>query len=415
MLANKSYQVRIYPNKLQSQQLKSMTGACRWLWNYLLELNIAEYEGNGKFIFFNDMSKLLPQLKNQYPWLSEIPSNSLERVCKNLDKALCNSFKGKNRKGFPKFKKKTYTTGSMYLHNQKFHLIDDRYVKLPKIKQPIKYKTRKLPEGKILSGTVSQEGNHWYISITCEQEMPDLILTPDYNTTIGIDMGLSNLLTLSNGETIQNHRYLKKSEKKLKRRQRQLAKSRKGSNNRKKRQLEVYKIHRKIRNQRKDHLHKIKTDMITKYSVICIEDLNISGMMKNHKLSKSISDASWHELMRQLTYKAQWNGRHLVKIGRYEASTKTCSICGHKKDLSLSDRTYDCNNCGLILDRDINAAINIKDWGYKKLIGVVSPEYTPVEIPITGLLSQDIASYVSLKQEYSKTEEFYYNFIEGIT
>ena len=122
--------------------------------------------------------------------------------------------------------------------------------------------------------------------------------------------------------------------------------------------------------------------------------------MKNHKLSKSISDASWHELMRQLTYKAQWNGRHLVKIGRYEASTKTCSICGHKKDLSLSDRTYDCNNCGLILDRDINAAINIKDWGYKKLIGVVSPEYTPVEIPMMGM-NDNSSSYVSLKQELS--------------
>jgi putative transposase len=124
-------------------------------------------------------------------------------------------------------------------------------------------------------------------------------------------------------------------------------------------------------------------------------------MMKNHKLAKSISDVAWHELTRQLIYKAQWNGRHLVKIGRFEASTKTCSSCNTKKDMKLSDRTYECDNCGISIDRDINAAINIRNWGYKKLIGVVNPESTPVEIPMTGLLSQDMTSYVSMKQELS--------------
>jgi putative transposase len=400
MLINKSYQVRIYPKEEQSQQLKSMIGSCRWLWNHLLELNINEYNINKKFIFFNDMSKMLPQLKKKYPWLADTCSQALNRVCKNLDKALRDSFKSKNRRGFPKFKKKTRTTGSMYLANHIFD-IKENTVKLPKIKKPIKFRTGKLPEGKIMSGTLSQDGNHWHITVMCKQEIPDLILTHDYNTTIGIDMGLSNLFTLSDGTIIPNNQYLKKSEKKLKKRQRQLAKSRKGSNNRKKKQQRLYVVHRKIRNQRKDHLHKTTTSIIAKYSVICIEDLNTKGMMKNHKLAKAINDVAWHELMRQLTYKAQWNGRHLVKIGRYEASTKTCSSCNTKKDMKLSDRTYECDNCGISIDRDTNAAINIRNWGYKKLIGVVNPESTPVEIPMTGLLSQDMTSYVSMKQELS--------------
>jgi putative transposase len=289
----------------------------------------------------------------------------------------------------------------MYLANHIFD-IKENTVKLPKIKKPIRFRTGKLPEGKILSGNLSQDGNHWYVTITTEQESLELVLTPDYNTTIGIDLGLSNLITLSNGSIIQNHRFLKKSENKLKRRQRKLVKSKKGSNNYKKKQQRLFVVHRKIRNQRKDYIHKTTTSIIAKYSVICIEDLNTKGMMKNHKLAKSISDVAWHELMRQLMYKAHWNGRNLVKIGRFEASTKTCSDCGHKKDMKLADRTYDCDNCGLVMDRDINAAINIKNWGYNKLIGVVSPEYTPVEIPIMGLLSQDMISYVSLKQELSQ-------------
>ncbi|MFA5491061.1 MAG: RNA-guided endonuclease TnpB family protein, partial [Candidimonas sp.] len=211
-------------------------------------------------------------------------------------------------------------------------------------------------------------------SVVCEIDTHGHPVAPDFDSTVGIDLGLKELVVTSDGEVVANPRHLRKAQKKLRRLQRRLSKARKGSANRKKRQLRLYRQHCKVRNQRADLIHKFTSSITKKYSVICTEDLNITGLMRNPKLAKAIADASWGEILRQLTYKAAWQGKHFVQIDRFDPSSQVCSCCGHRQAMPLTQRTYHCPSCGLVMDRDANAALNIRNWGLEYLVGQGMPE-----------------------------------------
>jgi putative transposase len=388
MKTQKAFKLRLYPTRNQTEQLKQFGGNCRWLWNHLLHLNQDRYAAEKKFFFYADMAKMLPLMKNETDWLGAAPACSLQRVARNLDGALKACFKG--GKGFPRFKKKSNLRDSFYLTNQSF-AIGDHVVHLPKM-ESMRFRAGRLPEGRPLSATVSQDGNNWYISVVCEIDIPDQPIAPDLDSTVGIDLGLKELVVTSDGEVVANPRHLRKAQKRLRRLQRRLSKARKDSQNRKKCQLRLYRQHRKVRNQRADLIHKFTSSITKTYSVICAENLNIKGLMRNHNLAKAIADASWGEILRQFTYKAVWQGKHFVQIDRFDPSSQVCSCCDHRQKMPLNQRTYNCPNCGLVMDRDANASLNIKRWGFEYLVGQGMPEPTPSGVTACGDTSAGIKS-----------------------
>ena len=360
MLVHKSFKFKLYPTPKQKSQLLQQAGNTRFLWNKLLESNLKSYKDTKKFQFSYDMIMSIPKLKEEFKFLKLSFSQSLQQVGRQLDKALKDSFK--KTKGFPKFKKKgnrdSFTIPQTFCLNK-------NSVKLPKIGK-VKWIKHRNWEGNPNFLTVSRDGNQWDCSVTCEVNLPDKQYS-DKNI-VGIDVGLKKFAVLSDNTKIKRVKHLNKYDKKLKREQRWLSRKIKCSNNRKKQIEKVQVVHRKIRNTRNDFLHKTSSDMIAKYSGIVVEDLNVFSMMKNHKLARSISDVGWHEFMRMLEYKALWNSKYFIKIDRWYASSKICNKCGNKKvDLTLKDRTYKCENCESIIDRDYNASKNIRDEGMKIL------------------------------------------------
>ncbi len=369
MKIQRAYKLRLYPNGQQAEQLKRFGGTCRWLWNELLRLNQNHYAAEKKFHFYADMAARLPEMKKQTDWLGETPACSLQRVARNLDSALRAVKKGK---GFPRFKKKSHNRDSFYLTNQSIR-VEERHVRLPKIGL-VRFRAGRAPEGRILSAAITQDGDRWHISVLCEVEIEDRVMELRYSESVGIDLGLKELAITSDGEVLENPRHLRKAQKRLRRLQHQMSKSKKGSQNRRKKQLRLYRAHRKVRQQRVDLLHKFTTGITNQYGVICLEDLNVKGMMRNRRLAAAIADAGWGELVRQLAYKAAWSGRHFVQIGRFQPSSQVCSSCGHRQAMPLDVRTYDCPSCHVSIDRDLNAAMNIRDWGYEELVGRGTPE-----------------------------------------
>ena len=359
MIIHKGFKYRLKPTMEQKKHLLQHAGNTRFLWNHLLSENINYYKEEGKFNFSHVMITSLPKLKEEHEFLKLSVAQSLQTVGRQLDKALRDSFK--KIKGFPKFKKKLLERDSFHCP-QKWGL-HRKDVQIPKLGKVQWIKHRAL-QGKPKSITITQDGNHWYCSVLCEVEIKERENKPD--NIVGIDVGLKEFAVLSDGEVIHNERITKKYEDKLSKEQRELSRKVKGSQNRYKQRRVVQNIHRSIRNSRRDFLHKTTHNMITKYDGFCLENLNTKGMMKNHKLSKSIADASWHEFKRQLEYKSLWNFKHFVEIDRWFASTKTCSSCGNEQDLLLSDRMYECE-CGLSLDRDLNASMNILSKGLDTL------------------------------------------------
>ena len=366
MLIHKGFKYRLYPTPEQESQLLQQAGNTRFLWNKLLESNLKTYEETKKFQFSHEMIVSIPKLKEEFEFLKLSFSQSLQQVGRQLDKALKDTFK--KTKGFPKFKKRrnrdSFTVPQKFACNKK-------NVKLPKIGK-VKWVLHRNWEGNPKFLTVSRDGNQWYCSITCEVNLPEKQLPNIENcqdNIVGIDVGLKEFATLSDTTVISNPRHLNKKLKKLKREQRWLSRKTKGSNNRIKQIEKVQVVQRKVRNTRKDFLHKITSNMIAKYSGVVLEDLNIRGMMKNSKLARHISDVGWYEFARQLEYKSLWNAKHFIKIDRWYASSKICNGCGSKKvDLKLSDRIYVCEDCGNIVDRDFNASTNIRDEGIRILI-----------------------------------------------
>ena len=366
MKVNKAYKFRIYPTEKQKILMAKHFGATRFCWNYFLNKRKESYLENKKTLTYYDNAKFLTTLKKEddFKWLKEINSQSLQASLKDLDTAYGRFFK--KQAMFPKFKSKHMSNNSFRCPQQVF--LKDKKLIIPKFRKGIKIKIHCEVNGKILFATISKtHTNKYFASITCEVEHKPF---SKVNKDIGIDLGIKNLAICSDGKVFTNPKTQKKYAKKLAHEQRRLFKKKKGSSNRIKQKKQVARIHEKIKNVRIDNIHKITHSIISENQTIAIEDLNVTGMIKNHHLAKAIADVSWSEITRQLAYKAKWNERNLIKIDRWFPSSKTCNVCNYiKQNLTLKDREWVCPQCNSILDRDINAAKNILKQGLKILSG----------------------------------------------
>jgi putative transposase len=364
----KAYKYRIYPNKEQKIQIAKTFGCCRFVYNQTLAYRKDTYENEKKSVSKTDCNNYCNrELKKEYEWLKDVDKFALTNAIYNMDAAYRKFFK--EHAGYPKFKSKrdnhkSYTTN--YTNENIVVDFEKGRVKLPKLKM-VKAKPPREFEGQIKSATISQmPSGKYFVSILVEEEQVEL---PKVEKSVGIDLGIKDLVITSDGEKIDNLKLIKKYENKLVRQQRKLAHKQKGSKNREKQRIKVAKIYEKIANTRNDYLHKISHKLINENQVIVSEDLSVSNMVKNANLAKSISDCGWSELTRQLQYKADWYGRTYVKIGRFVPSSQTCHVCGYKneetKDLTV--RKWTCPQCQTEHDRDINAAINIQNEGLKQI------------------------------------------------
>ncbi|HIC78065.1 MAG TPA: transposase [Sulfurovum sp.] len=361
----KAMKYRIYPNKTQIQLIEKHFGSTRFLYNYFLDYRQKEYaKGNKKVGYIVTQAKLTKLKKlDEYIWLNECGSQSLQMALRDLDSAYGRFFKKQG--GYPKFKSKKHTTQS-FTAPQNIKVFNNR-VYMPKFtKDGIKVKLhREIPKEAILKqATISRQNNQYFISILIDDNV-SMPKPTKAKSAVGLDMGISDLIITSDGKKYENKKYFVKSQQTLKKLQRRLSKKKKGSNNRQKAKLKVQKLHTKINNQRKDYLHKISNEITNQYDIICLETLNVKGMIKNRRLAKSIADVAWSEFMRQLEYKAQWRGKTILKIDQWFPSSQICSNCGAstgKKPLNI--RKFDCPHCHTKnIDRDINASINIKNYG----------------------------------------------------
>ena len=373
-----AYKYRMYPSPEQISLLMQHIHACRFVYNYSLEQKIRAYEQDGRKLSCYDLNNRLPALKEEHPWLKEVNSQSLQSANKNLDNAFTRFFREK--KGFPKFKSKKNPVQSFQVPQHYRVDFERNRIKLPKLGE-IKTVFHRTFAGKMKYATVSVTSTgKWFVSILVDDGKPEPEPAPlSLDTTLGIDVGLTDFATLSTGEKVENPRYLKKSLQRLKVLQRRVSRKKKGSKNRQKAIQRLARCHEKVANQRNDFLHKLSYRVVSENQAIAVESLNVSGMQKNHKLARSISDASWSTFFTMLEYKCRRYGKTLLKIGRFDPSSKICSKCGYlKQDLALSDREWVCPDCGTHHDRDINAAINIKKFALQdqNLVGVSGAERT---------------------------------------
>jgi len=401
----KAYKFRLYPSAEQEVAIVSNFGASRFVYNWALELKKANwdmietmrYSWGGdlktadpemietmrhwglkdtskkdypKPVGLKELSSLLTyQLKKERSWLREVADKPLRYALRNLDAAYKNFFrrvKNGEKPGYPKFKSKKNKVQSFQVQGENARLdIKAGLVSLPKIEK-IPVRLHRAIHGTIKTTTVSRTSTgKFYISFQVDDgtELPSLVPVSE-DTVVGIDVGLATFATTTDGDKIDSLQPLRESETRLAVLQRRASRKVEGSANWKKAQLKVARLHEKIANQRLDYQHKISRRLVDEHSAIVVEDLNISGMMKNHHLAKSISDAAWFEFFRQLEYKCGWAGKALVKIGRWDPSSKLCSACGHKlSKLDLATREWICPECGAHHDRDLNAATNIKSIG----------------------------------------------------
>lgn len=357
----KSYKYRIYPTEKQKVLIHKHIGCSRMVFNLALETKNMAYLGNKVNLSAFDLIKQLPNLKKEFEWLKEVNSQSLQQSIQNMDIAFKKFFKGS---GFPKFKKKS-NRGSFCVP-QNVNIEGDRLV-IPKFKKKgIKINLHRPTKGVLKRCTISvTPTGKYFASILCDtlEKIPTKVKLTE-STTVGIDLGIKDFAITSDGEVFENPKYLRKAQSRLKYAQRRLSKY-KG----KKSRLKVAKLHEKVVNKRKDFLHKVSTKLIRENQTIALETLAVKNMVKNHCLAQSISDASWSTFVTMLEYKADWYGKNILRIGQFAPSSKTCSNCGSiNKELTLKDREWTCSSCSTVLDRDVNAAINIKSFALKNIL-----------------------------------------------
>jgi putative transposase len=382
----KAYKYRIYPTKEQEILLAKTFGCCRFVWNKLVE-NFNNNDGT----IVNEKT-----LKDQeeFEFLKEVSASTLQQ--KRMDfvefKKQYFNKKRKVKLGKPKFKKKTNRQSFRLPEKTRFKLDQEKCsIRIEKIGWVKIVLDRNIPEeADFRSITVSKTPTgKYFVSILVQQELNPI---PSTGKVVGIDLGLKELMTLSNGQVINNPRWFRKNQSKLKKAQKHLSRKQKGSNRYNRQRIKVAKVHENITNSRNYFLHNISTELVKTFDLIVVEDLNVSGMLKNHKLAKSISDASWSTFVSMLEYKCNWYGKTLTKIDRFYPSSKTCSNCGHKEDkMPLSVREWTCPSCGSHRDRDLNASINILKKGWLDLSGqeLTSAEYVDygrgAEVSLNGV------------------------------
>jgi putative transposase len=364
----KAYKYRIYPNSEQQELINKHIGCCRFIYNLCLEKKINAYKTSNKSISCFDLIKLLPSLKKEKEtsFLKEVNSLSLQAAIRNLDNAYKKFFKEK--KGFPRFKSKRNARQSFQVVQNTTVDFDEKKVYIPKFKEGIKCRYHRFFNGKIKNSTISRTSTgKYYISILVELDEDNPEKKPiDENKAVGIDLGIKTFATLSNGEEIHNPKNLRNALTRLKRLQRRLSRKAKGSNNRENARRAFACQYERVTNRRNDFLEKVTHQLVTTYDTICLETLSARNMMKNNHLAQALSDIAIGRFNELIEQKADWYGVNILRIGRFEPSSKMCS-CGYVyKDLKLSQRVWTCPNCGRRNQRDLLAANNIKAFAFNK-------------------------------------------------
>ena len=362
-MIQKTYKFRLYPNKEQEKMLVNYFGSVRFVYNHFLAKRKEQYEQARKISNYYEQAKELTAMKKTevYSWLKEINSQTLQHALRHLETAYVNFFKGRTK--FPRFHSKKH--GDSFSIPQHFKVESNR-IFIPKFKGGIRFAKSQDIHGELRNMTVSvTPSGKYYVCIMAQVEVDDFEKT---NLSVGIDLGLKDFVITSDNDRYSSNKFIKKYSKNLATMQKHLSRKKKGSGSWNRQRIKIARLHEKIMSCRKDKLHKISIDLIRRYDVVCCEDLNVNGMVKNHKLAKSISDASWGAFVTMLGYKAKWYGKTLVKIDRFYPSSKICHHCGYiKGDLKLKDREWTCPQCGELIDRDLNAAKNILDEGLKNI------------------------------------------------
>jgi putative transposase len=372
----RAYKVELDPNNEQRTALRCAAGCARWAYNWGLERKIEAYRTTGKSLSAIDLHKELNVLKKLpieeggVPWMYSVSKWAPQEALRNLDSAFKSFFKRckkkAKKKGFPKFKSRHKNPLKFKLTGHIRTSEDGRRIYLPSLKSIRLKESDYLPgpeweDVKIQAATLSERAGRWFVSLSCIVTILDPILQPR-TKVVGVDVGIKSLAVTSDGRVFKNPRALAKMQRRLRQAQKALARKQKGSQNRIKARKRVAQLYYRVACIRQDALHKATTAIVRSADVICIESLNVAGMLKNHKIARALADASLSEFLRQVTYKASWAGTLIVEAQRFYPSSKTCSACGHiKQDLTLANRTYVCSGCGLVIDRDLNAAINLKN------------------------------------------------------
>ena len=373
----KAIKIRIYPTVEQVDFINKQLGCCRFVYNNCLAFRKDSYQNEHVSVSSSSAVKHITSLKKDNEWLKDVHSKVLQQSVRDMNQAYDNFFK--LHKGFPKFKSKHDNRQSCRFPKDAFIGVRGNRIDLIKVLKDIHFKCSRNDErylnrnqDKVKSITLNKEPNgKFYLSVLINKPLRQV---PQSSSMVGLDLGIKDFAVTSDGQVIENFHFKKNEESRLKRLQRQISKKVVGSKNREKARLRFAKLNEKIRNRKLNFLHDVTNHLIDENQVIVMEDLNVKGMVRNHKLAESISEVNWGEFRRILTYKAAWHGRQLVFIDRFYPSSKRCNHCGYiYKELTLKDRQWVCPECGSLIDRDYNAALNILEEG-ERIIGLSSPE-----------------------------------------